>query len=257
MIKGLHITRQRARIINALVLIVIALLIFLYALFLIKIPETSLPVEIEVTRVFKDGTPASFFLIMNFSTVGCFSAENPIHVKVVLSNANISNIADYVGAITFSFAYNVNQSSNFVGNFPLLGYLTFHQGDNNTYTAEGDLIWHESATCYVIIVPPFQGMLSGPKTQWEGAGDPVLYVSSVSDTLAFRSNQTMEQLTYVLVGFSVIMLQPVLDGVISKEDSKALEEYLKDIQRLLQNIREEQRARAVFSKQKEKRSHEE
>ena len=196
----------------ALVLIVLALPVLGYAIFGVKIPQTFQYKTVDVGLICQDGTPVTFSLALNFSAEGVFSAENRIHVRAVISHANISDLTNHMAAISFTNAYSPDKVV-IVENSPSYGYVTLHPEGNGQYIADGDLIWHQSETCYIIPVPPIpqgQAIKSLNFDETQLGGNPVLYVSPVSDTLSFKSNHTMEQLTYVAIAFTVIMLQPII-----------------------------------------------
>jgi hypothetical protein len=206
--REVNITREQA---SSLMLVIVALPIFIYAFRGVQTPVTYLPVNLERDNlVCNDGTIVNFTISLTFSTSGSFSAENPIHVHAVIYDANVSDLTNHIGAITFTGAANVSGTPIY-NETALFGYLVLSQGSDGTYVADGDLIWHQSITCYLIPLPPFQGVI---RYQNLPTGDPVLDISSVSDTLSVRSNHTMEQLTYVIVGFSVLTLQPVIGEIL-------------------------------------------
>ena len=202
----LHVTRQRA---GSLVLIISAFPIFMYAWRGVQIPRIIMPVN-AIYEGFNGATGISFNFVANFSTVGTFSAENPIHVQAIINNVNVSNFLDYVGSITFAGAFNAS-GLVFVNNVTSASYLMLSQSGNGEYVAEGDLVWHSSMTTYLVIIAPFQTMFMYPLEH--NPINPILSISSVSDTLSFQSNQLTTQLTYVLIGFSVLTLQPVLNAL--------------------------------------------
>jgi hypothetical protein len=205
---AVNITREQA---SSLMLIIVALPIFIYAFRGIHTPVTYLPVNLERDNlVCEDGTVVNFTISLNFSTSGSFSAENPIHVHAVIYDANVSNLTNHIGAITFTGAANVSGTPIY-NEVAMFGYLTLSQGSDSTYVADGDLIWHQSMTCYLVTLPPFQGVI---RYQNLPTGEPVLDISPVSDTLSVRSNHIIEQLTYVIVGFSVLTLQPVVSEIL-------------------------------------------
>jgi hypothetical protein len=198
----------------AIVLVVIALSIFGYAFVGVKIPSTYTYESSNAAMVCNDGTPMYFSIFFNFSTVGSFSAENPVHVQVFINNVNISDLTAHIAAITLTDAYNAQQSSVIVGGTPAYGYITLYQSKIGEYVGEGNLVWHQSVSCYIIPLPPFSGIVTSPNLATQQlSGNPTLYISPVSDTLSFESNHIMEQLTYVMVGFSVIILQPILNAL--------------------------------------------
>ena len=209
----------RSRI-SALVLIIVAFPIFGYALIGVSIPQTRWFQSLNVEMVSPDGTPFIFSIDLNFSSVGTFSAENPVHVRAVINNVNISDLTAHLGAISFTNAYNVVEK-HIAGDVPAYGFIPLYQSKNGEYTAEGDFIWHQSETCYIIPLPPFQGTIKSPNLNNQQLyGSPVLYISPVSDTLSSRSNHVIEQLTYVVVGFSIIMLQPVINALFPDKAAK-------------------------------------
>lgn len=197
----------------AIILVIIAIPIFAYAFIGVRIPQTYWYKSQDIGVMCADGTPITFSLSLNFSTTGVFSAENPVHVHAIINNANVSDLTAHLGAISFTNAYGISESPVISGT-PSYGYVVLSQSKNGEYVADGDLIWHQSETCYIIPLPPFQGVIrSANLDKQQLGGEPVLYISSVSDTLSFRSNHTMEQLTYAVIGFSVIMLQPILSAI--------------------------------------------
>jgi len=197
--------------ISALVLIFLAIPIFGYAIIGVSIPQTQWFRSLDVAMACPDGTNVFFHLDLNFSTSGVFSAENPIHVNALIYNLNITDdLTKHLGAISFTNAFNINEK-NVVGGVLAYGFLPIYNDGNGQYSVDGKLIWHQSEKCYIIPLPPFQGNLTAKNyDSVQLYGDPVLYVSSTADTLAFRTNHVILQLTYVVIGFSVIMLHPIL-----------------------------------------------
>ena len=196
---------------TALILITLALPVFGYAFLGLTIPQINSFKSLDVEMSCPDGTAVAFSISFNFSTVGTFSAENPVHLSTLINHVNISDFTTHVGAITLTNAFNTNEQHVF-GNIPAFGFISLKQANDGDYVAEGDFIWHQSETCYIMPIPPFQGALKFNETNVKQlVGQPVLYISPVSDTLSLRSNYTMEKLTYSFLGFSIIMLQPVIN----------------------------------------------
>lgn len=214
-----HISLQQ---VIALVLIIIALVIFNHAIFVVQIPQTSWSKSSDVGIISKDGIPITFSLILHFSTLGSFSAENPVHVNATITNANVSDLMSHIGAITFTNAFNADYETNLnIDNVVVYGYIPLSQSGEGKYVADGDLIWHQTETCYLIALPPFQDALKSVNLEQQNLGEePFLFISPVSDILSIRSNHTIEQLTYVLLGFSVIMLHSVFSSLIPDKATK-------------------------------------
>jgi len=197
----------------ALILMIITLPILFYAIFGIRIPQTTQYESYDVAMKCQDGTPVWFHIDWEFSAEGLFSAENPVHVHAVISRANISDLTKHLAAVSLTKAYFYGKNI-MVGNAPSYGYVSLYSDNRGQYVADGFLIWHESETCYFVPIPPIPvgtvltaSELSNVELK---GGVPELVISSASDTLAMRSNHIIEQLTFVAIAFTIIMLQPII-----------------------------------------------
>jgi hypothetical protein len=195
-------------------LILIAAPIFLYAWRGVQVAQTFTYKTADIDMVCQDLTPVDFWITVNFSAIGAFSAENPIHIQAVIFNVNVSDLLTHIAAITFTAAYNVS-GTVFKNDLPYATYLPLSQADPDTYLAEGDLVWHESESVYLVALAPFSGGLLVPENAGVGPY-PLIDISPVSDTLSFRANQRTEQLTDVLVAFSIIALQPIFSAILKE-----------------------------------------
>ncbi|MGD0070568.1 MAG: hypothetical protein ABSB71_03295 [Candidatus Bathyarchaeia archaeon] len=219
-----HVLSNRQ--ITGLFLALLALPIFGYALFGTKIPTIESSNSYKEFITFNDNQTssnltASFWTIMDFNTVGSFSAENPIHVKVTVFDSNVTDLTHYIGMVSFTGSNPVISGNN--ANVKSgVGYLNLTQTDNGMYKAEGDLIWYQDIFSHSAWLPPNTAYYD--QGYWQQIGQGKLDISPAADTLAFRSSHTMEQLTYVLVGFSVIMLQPIFEAIFPDKSTKAEED---------------------------------
>lgn len=88
----------------------------------------------------------------------------------------------------------------------------------DTYKASFMFIWKQSGPDWLYLSPPTSGG-AGLPTRAIQVGDLTIVISDVSDTLSVDSNSSTLFLTWVLVGFSVLMLQPILEAILLQEES--------------------------------------
>jgi hypothetical protein len=92
------------------------------------------------------------------------------------------------------------------------GYFNLTQVADDKYFAEGDLVWYQNINTHLEWLQPMptNGVLYFDQGYWQQQGHDILNISPSSDTLAVNSNHTIEQLTWVLLGLSIIMVQPII-----------------------------------------------
>lgn len=227
-------TLTRSKI-SAVILVVIALSFFLYAAIGIQIPKITYPMSTQETLQSSNGATIQFYAIMNFTTTGSFSVGNPIHVQLTIVNSSVPYLLNYIGVFSLTGAYNVPIVYNLQGGVaPAYFNLTqINQVGNGTYYAEGNFIWYQSINAHTMWAAPFNqwnGVFD--ISYWQNVGIDILDISPVSDSLTVNSNHVVEQLTWVLVGFAVIALQPILNALFpDKPDKKEATEDSKVPQR--------------------------
>jgi hypothetical protein len=184
---------------------------------------------------------------IDFSALGCFSAENPIHIKVTLYSCNASNLLDYVNEIGFSDAFYENPTINPSVSATLV--LKSVKGGN--YTAEGNLIWHNEAETRLYCCPvlPKGTVYYNNATEIAERYPVVLHITPVADTLAFQSSHTMEQLTWVIIGLTIIMLFPVVTALMPEKQTIEVHINGVDLSKLLA----EEKAKEVKKEDNKKR----
>jgi hypothetical protein len=199
--------------ISGLFLLVLALPIFGYAFLGTRIPtieSSNLYVDFVTVTKPSGNVTVSFSTIMDFTAVGSFSAENPIHAKITVFDANVTDFLDYIGIVSFTGSNPVS-SGNSINVVSRVGYFNLTQVSAGRYEADGYLIWYQSINSHSAWLAPNTKFFD--QNFWQQKGNAKINISPAADTLAFRSSYTMEQLTYVLVGFSVVMLQPILEAL--------------------------------------------
>ncbi|HZW57439.1 MAG TPA: hypothetical protein VFF30_14215 [Nitrososphaerales archaeon] len=163
---------------------------------------------------------------VTFTTTTTFSVNNEIYVYVRVTNPNVSNFLTYFCCVGFtgaSFTPNVMKAhpSEPKG---AGGYLTLKQVSSNGFDANGTLIWYTSGDTYINF---FQFVNDQPQIetlqQIESGNLAFLTISDESVTLSVQFNQIATRLTYVLVAFSVIALEPPVENLILWSSVKRLE----------------------------------
>lgn len=197
--------------ISAIILILVATPIFSYAIFGIKIPQITYPAMTQVNVVSTSGVPIQFYAIMNFTSTGSFSVGKTIHVQVIVIDSNVSDLLNYIGIVSFTGAFTAPMIYMANG-APMNGYFNLTQVSNGEYYAEGNLIWYQSINTHLMWLQPMppNGVLYFNEGYWQQTGIDILNVTPATDTLTVNTNYTMDQLTWVLVGLSVIMIQPII-----------------------------------------------
>ena len=157
--------------------------------------------------------PTFVTLYSSFTAKGVFSAENPIRIHCLL-DANRSDFLHYYRGISFLGATFTNGTSQGV-------FLSLTQAGNGEYQANGTLQWATETDVYWFLVPQpnyFTTFLLGPHSNTTSV---ILYVSPVQDTLTMKFNDITERLTYVVIAFSVIVLQPILEALLVDDRKKS------------------------------------
>ena len=197
------------------ILLLFTLACIIYALVGIPVKGTSYTFYGDASLKDEQGNTIALKRQIDFSAEGCFSAENKIHVKVTLYDCSANNLLNYVGEVGFTeaFYYKPTVGASVSATLPLI------REPNGNYTAEGDLLWHTSQATYMYPIAPVPAgtMIYHNATELMQNNIPVLFISPVSDTLAFESSHTMEQLTWVIIGLTVIMLFPVITALIPEK----------------------------------------
>lgn len=172
-----------------------------------------------------DAPVVSVDLGIIFSAKGSVSVNNPVHVHVTLTNANVSNLLQYYNGLSFTDAYSTTVCQNDRPT-PDLVKIPITPSSLNEYEADGTIVWLlEGPTWpFLVLNTSTNLMINAVHVQ---SGDAAIVVASVSDTLSVRNTAIETALTFVLVGFSVLMLQPILEALSLKsppshqESSKA------------------------------------
>jgi hypothetical protein len=89
-----------------------------------------------------------------------------------------------------------------------MGYIVLNQISEKEFVGEGDVVWHNVQDVYLTLNPEHKPIFV-EDTDFANVSSAIT-ITSVTDTLLLRSSQTTEQLTWVIIGFTVIMLQPIL-----------------------------------------------
>jgi len=179
-------------------------------------PTISIPVHYHAGVGYwtAAGLPAvAFDSIFLFSAEGALSVNNPVHVHAVFTNTNISDFLQYYTGIGLTDAYDLSAKDQ--SGFPVLAELPFKANAQGGYDVDGDVVWSYEGGTWAFLLPNLPSF-SVRYTDVE-IGMPVTIISSVSDTLSVENNVTTQKLTWILIGFSFLMLQPILEALSAKE----------------------------------------
>jgi len=151
----------------------------------------------------------------NFTAKGTFSAENPITVSVSISNVNTTNLLQYYWTLGFfGSVFNSSVPQYVKPGEEVPGYVVLTRGSNGTYVGTATLVWHVESDVYTFLVPLPRLFSFSFKVGPNSGQDPTMHISSSSDTFNWKFNELTTRLTLVLVGFSFLMLQPIVEALL-------------------------------------------
>lgn len=171
--------------------------------------------KVYSSHIYPNTPPISYRFELTFTATGTFSVNNPVHVKVILKNMNISNFLDYFCGVTFTNAY--TYPIEYHEDFPMNSVIIYlkNNGDG-TYSGQGDVVWLVEGSTYIseVINNPLGHTV--PISMYENASS-VLTISSVSDTLTLHFTASTARLAWQIGSFSIIVLQPVFEAILLKD----------------------------------------
>jgi hypothetical protein len=167
------------------------------------------------THLYSETPPISYRFEITFTATGTFSVNNPVHVKVVLRDLNITNFLDYFCGVSFTHAY--SYPTEFTEDSPMNNVIIYlkNTGDG-TYSGEGNVVWLVEGPTYMgeVINNPVGHVI--PFDMFTQTNS-VLTISSASDTLSIHFTQNTARLSWQIGSFSIIVLEPVFEAILLKE----------------------------------------
>jgi hypothetical protein len=117
----------------------------------------------------------------------------------------------------FCYALNISQTENI--NILTLGSLIIPIKPSSTvgfFEADADIKWLQDGAswAYLLPNPPANRLVKYPDVEF---GVSAITVASVSDTLSVRNNVATLTLTWIAIGFSVLLTQPIFEALLLKD----------------------------------------
>lgn len=167
----------------------------------------------------KDIPTLTALIEYNVSAKGTFSAENPITITVCISNVNTSNLLAYYGELGFfGSVFDPSSSHYSESNKEQPGYIFLERTSDGKYIGTSTLIWHFETNVYTFLLPIpslFNSPVTIPGNPSNNPPDlPTMHITGSQDTYNWKFNELTTKLTYILVGFSFLMLQPIIEAVL-------------------------------------------
>ena len=205
-----------ARQIFAIVLSVAWLICIIYAFVFFSVGNVMHTPFIEIKNVppaNPEIPPIKVEIVYKMVAKGSFSAENPITITVNITNANVTNLLDYYESVAFFGSVFATQQPQYAKEgVEVPGYVTIHKQADGSYFGKATLKWHVESDVYTFLVPQRQysfQMKVGPSVDEL----PLMHISPSSDTFNWKFNEITTRFTIALIGFSFLMLQPILDAI--------------------------------------------
>ena len=91
------------------------------------------------------------------------------------------------------------------------GSVPLNKLPDGTYIGTWTLVWRVETDTYSFLIPN--------ATNWEikvgpnSGTQPILHISGIADTYTWRFNVETKKFTFILIGFSVLMLQPIVEAI--------------------------------------------
>jgi hypothetical protein len=209
----------RKRII-AIILIVSASIVNIYGWQTSKAPSVRMRIveggKFDIWNTM--GLPSmNYTLAATYTFEGTLSVNNPIHVRVVLLNSNLTvdKAVQYYPYLGYTGSINadaVNEKSD----VPFGSRLDWKMNATGAYVAENDLIWTTEGPSWSFFVPSGKVAVRYPDVE---KGMPSITVTGLSDTLNVKNNEITQRLTWIAAGFSILLLQPILEALLLKDDA--------------------------------------
>lgn len=146
-----------------------------------------------------------------FTTQGSLSVNNPVHVRVVVLDSSIPNLLDYYNRMAFTDAYAAN-AVNDKSDIPPFSSIYFAANATGVLIAEGDIKWIHEGPSWPFFLPKGRDVVVRyPDVE---KGMYAALVSPLSDTLTIQNAIITTRLTFILIGFSFLAVQPILEAIL-------------------------------------------
>lgn len=209
---------MKAKRVIALILIVSATVVNLYGWQTSKAPSIRI-LRIESTAFeywHLMGLPsANVTLSVVYSADGALSVNNPIHVRAVIldSNLTVAGFVQYYPYLGYTDAFNARTPPD-KSDIPSFSKLTWEPNASGTYIGEGDLIWLYEGPSWSYFMPHGNVGVRYPDVE---KGMPSLTISPLADTFSVQNNEISQRLTWIAAGFSILLLQPIFEALFLKD----------------------------------------
>lgn len=178
--------------------------------------NNATPVTREYSEHLEGYSAVSYRIDITIVTDGVPSAYNPIHVYAILSNFNVS---DPMNVCCLSLMLTG-------ASYPLGPYMLLKPESGGVYSTEGYVTFFNQTETWPALIPPqpTEGGLYDPRTVLSPnelnqiKSQPALFsVGPQSDTLTLQFNAFAVKLAVVLGSFSILLLQPLVEGIFLRE----------------------------------------
>ena len=180
---------------------------------IITIPEEYQQPMVNLWNNTANPIPAySAHFTFTFSAVGSVSLNNPVNVtvtvsSVLLNHTGVKQFSQYYYGVGLTEAFNPTtvRSSK-----PVLASIPLRDEGNGTWYGKGQVVWLQDGPTVPFLTPNGNWYVTYSDLQSFGS---VLNIAPNSDTLSIQTSLNNQRLTFILIGFSVLMLQPVFEAV--------------------------------------------
>ncbi len=184
-------------------------------LFISSVPNITVPSILQMPIDYWPNHPnITVTCTFLFTAQGSISVNNPVTVFVSINSTDPNLLQDYPW-IAFTEAYNISTVGN-PNQAPTTAFLSITATTTpNIYQASGQVIWLIDGSSWPYLTPTIYNVVVYAVAV--EAGYPAITVASATDTLSIQNNIKSEQLTWVLVGVSILAFQPIISVFIPED----------------------------------------
>ncbi len=176
--------------------------------------------DIAQPQITANTVPVGYTLELHISTRNGIFAGELMNISVLVHGVNITNLLSYYCCIGFLYAY-TNTGFDLsplgdIASYPLNEVITVSSKGSDRgigYATSGQIQYEDGVTAYAFLVP------SLPFKNWTVTLSQIQQIPSImvvggqAEYIASESNVIFLGLTFILVAFGVLALQPILDTI--------------------------------------------
>jgi hypothetical protein len=154
--------------------------------------------------------PVDIVSLIILTVKGSLSVNNQVHVHVVILDANITHLSNYYNRIGFTDAINANSLQS---ELPTYSSIPLLPNATDNLVADGDVKWLHEGPSWMYFMPNYVTGILVVRYPDVEKGMYTANITPLGDTLTIQNAIVTIRLTFVLIGFSFLTAQPVIEAI--------------------------------------------